>query len=182
MPDGIHLSFNVKADHVGELIKALKDMQAKQVLAGFPEEEAERTDPDGNAQPEAERTDPDGNAQPITNAALGYIHNFGAPEANIPARPFMVEGIESVRDQISDSMYAAGAAAFDGNAQRLDAGLNAVGLIAQNGIQGKIQDGPFEPLAPATLRARASRGRTGTVPLVDTGQMRNAVTYVIQES
>jgi hypothetical protein len=81
-------------------------------------------------------------------------------------------------------------------------GMQAVGQIAKQGIQMKIVDGPFEPLSPATLRARARRGgeigRAAMTelasradgnepdaetarPLNDTGQMRNAVNYVIRK-
>jgi hypothetical protein len=91
----INLNFNVTSDMTESFMKALKDMQAKEVLAGFPESE------DG-------RKDADGNAEPITNAALGYIHNSGWPELNIPARPFMEPGIEDVREKITDRMQDVG--------------------------------------------------------------------------
>jgi hypothetical protein len=32
------------------------------------------------------------------------------------------------------------------------------------------------------LRARRARGRTGDVPLVDTGELRNSITYVIRKA
>jgi hypothetical protein len=35
-------------------------------------------------------------------------------------------------------------------------------------------------LAERTLAARKARGRTGEKPLIDTGQLRNAVTFVVQ--
>lgn len=164
--------------------KALADMMAKEVVAGFPEGE------------EKERTDADGNPTPITNAALGYIHNTGSPEANIPARPFMVEGIENVREKITDRMFDIGTAALDGDGQRVDMGLHAAGLEAKLGIQNKIVDGPFEPLSNSTLKARGGQGAkdeltrraAGEDPGVDlarplnlTGQMRNAVNYAVRE-
>lgn len=160
---GVEISFNVVGDMMAELEKALKEMQAKEVLVGFPESEDTRVDEKGN--PES-----------ITNASLAYIHNFGAPEANIPARPFMVEGIEGVREKITDRMYTVGTAALEGNKQAVDMGLNAVGLTAQLGIQDKINDGPFTPNAPSTVKAKGSDS-----PLIDTGQLRNAVTFQIRE-
>lgn len=187
MPSGVDISFQVLQDASAAFMQALEKMQAKEVLAGFPQEEPGREDAEGNP-------------VPITNAALGYIHNFGSPEQNIPARPFMVEGIEAKRVPIVDGMFAAGKAALDGNSQLVDQALNAVGLIAKTGIQGKINDGPFEPLAESTLKARARRGREGAQeeldrrdageapgvelarPLVDTGQLRNAVEYVIRDA
>jgi len=187
MSSGINLGFEVGFDGMDDLLKGLAAMQAKDVVAGFPQEDDEP------------REDEDGNPTPITNAALAYVHNNGAPEQNIPARPFMVEGIESKGDQIGDGMKAAGTFALDGNVQGVEQSLNAVGLIAKNGIQMKILDGPFEPLADSTLEARAARGRKGAQaeldrrengedpgvdlarPLNDTGQMRNAVNYALRE-
>ncbi len=54
------------------------------------------------------------------------------------------------------------------------------GLMGQDAVRGKITSGPFVPLAPATLRARKAKGRTGEKPLIDTGQLRAAYTYVIR--
>ena len=186
MANEANLSFSVTHDEMGAFMKALAEMQSKSVLAGFPQEEAPRENEDGEA-------------EPITNAALGYIHNTGMPEQNIPARPFMVEGIENKREPITDGMEAAGMAALDGNTDQVEQALTAVGLAAEAGIRNKIIDGPFEPLAESTLKARARRGREGAQeeldrraagedpgvelarPLNDTAQMRNAVTYVIRK-
>jgi hypothetical protein len=183
---GINLTFALTKDMMGDLYEAVKDMTGKEVLAGFPESE------------EKERKDADGNPTPITNAAIAYVQNTGEPTLNIPARPFMVEGIENVQDTIVDYMKQVGQAALDGDSLRVDQGLHDVGLEAQKGIQIKILDGPFEPLAESTLKARARRGRKGAQeeldrrdagedpgvelarPLNDTGQMRNAVNYAIR--
>lgn len=182
---GVNLNLQVLVDMTEAFKKSLSRMTAKQILAGFPREEDQREDAEGNP-------------EPITNAALGYIHNTGMPEQNIPARPFMVEGIESKREPITNGLREAAIAALDGESDRVDAALNAVGLIAKNGIQSKINDGPFEPLSESTLKARARRGRKGAQeeldrreagedpgvesarPLVDTGQLRNAVNYAIR--
>lgn len=186
MANDVNISFGVVTDNMGAFMKALEEMQAKEVLAGFPQEEQAREDSEGNA-------------EPITNAALGYIHNFGSPEHNIPARPFMVEGIEVKKAPITDGMKSAGLAALDGNTQLVDQAMHAVALIAKTGIQMKILDGPFEPLAESTLKARARRERAGAQeeldrraagdapgvelarPLNDTGQMRNAVDGIVRE-
>jgi hypothetical protein len=181
------LSIDVLKDMMPALEKAMKDLMAKEVVAGFPEGEEE------------ERKDADGNPVPITNAAIAYVQNTGEPDLNIPARPFMEEGVEDRRGPITDRMYDVGVAALDGDSQRVDMGLHAVGLEAKIGIQNKILDGPFEPLAESTLKARARRGRQGAQeeldrreagedpgvelarPLNDSGQLRGAVNYAVRE-
>src|ERR1700757_4844462 len=100
----VNLDFRVLVDNAAEFEKALKELVANSVYAGYPD--------DGQ-----EREDEDGNPTPITNAALAYIHDKGAPEAGIPARPFMIQGIESKKDQIADGLEQAGIAALDGDVQ-----------------------------------------------------------------
>jgi len=183
----IRLNIDLTKDMMPELMRAVRDMTTKEVVAGFPEES-----------PKA-RKDDRGDYVSITNAVIAYVQNTGAPELNIPARPFMVEGVTDVQDQIVDGMKKVGQAALDGDAQRVDQGFHAVGLTAQNGIRNKITVGPFEPLAESTLKARARRGRKGAQkeldrraaggapgvdlarPLIDSSQMRNAATYAVRD-
>lgn len=186
MSNDVNLGFGVVHDNMNAFLKAFAKMQAKEVVAGFPQNDTPREDEEGNP-------------SPITNAAIAYVQNTGMPELNIPARPFMNEGVEDKREPIAKGMEAAGLAALDGNAEQMDRALHAVGLIAKSGIQSKINDGPFDPLSEATLKARAARGRKGAGeeldrraagedpgvelarPLVDTGQLRNAVEYAVRE-
>jgi hypothetical protein len=159
----------VTKDGMAGLNKSLAQLIKSRVLVGVPAETAER-------EPE-----PGEEAKPINNAAIAYIMNAGSPAQNIPARPFMEPGIEAVEDRI--------AAAYKKGAQQLLDNPSAdpnethmkVGLIAQTSIQDKITDGPFTPLAPSTIAARQAAGRTRTTPLIDTGQLRRAITYVIRK-
>jgi hypothetical protein len=171
------------------LIKAMKEMASNEVLVGFPEASTDR-----KADPEDE------SGKDLTNAQLGYIHDNGAPEANIPARPFMLPGIEAARSKLIKIARSTGLKALDSDnpQETVDQGLHMMGLVAQASIRGVINDGIDPPLADRTLRERARRGRKGAQeeldnrakglpqgkelakPLIDTGQLRNAVNYVIR--
>lgn len=177
-------------DNSKAISAAIKALSEKRVLVGVPGAKTTR-------QPE-----PGQPAPAINNAELAYIHENGAPEANIPARPFLRPGIEAAKDEITKGLEKAGRAAFAGNASEVDRQLTRVGLIAQAAVREKITDGPFVPLAPATILARLRRGRkgqldpsiygkgaiasdehaaaTGMRPLVDTGQLRAAINFVIR--
>lgn len=176
-------SLRVKYDRVEELHEALQALAEHEVLVGFPEETGERQASDAP-----------------TNAMLGYIHDNGAPEANIPARPFMREGIERSLDQVTDILGSGARAALkDPHIATIEKIFDRVGFAAEVGIKRQINEGPPPPLAEMTLRRRAARGRKGAQeeldaraaglppstalakPLVDTGQMRNAVKYVIRK-
>jgi phage gpG-like protein len=152
-------------DNFGDLVKALNALPIHDVLVGIPEENADRKQGQG----------------PITNAALGYIHENGAPEANIPARPFLMPGIRSAEPKVAKYMMQAGKAALDGEEERIDRILHAAGMVASNSVKDTINAGVPPALKEGTIAARLRRGRTGNVPLIDTGQLRNSITYVVRK-
>lgn len=152
------------------LHKALKVLGERRVLVGVPSKTAGR------------KEDDEGNPLPITNAALGYIHENGVPELNIPARPFLVPGVASASKVIQSRLKQAGRYTLDGKPDAADKALIATGIVAAQAVQKKITDGPFVPLAPRTLAQRKAKGRTGEKPLIDTGQLRRAITYVVRNT
>lgn len=187
----------IKVDNLAALKQDLADLTRVEVLVGFPEDTSEREDPDGNP-------------VEITNAALGYIHDNGEPDLNIPARPFMIPGIEAARDRIIKQLLNCAKRVLapsnnkGGVSINVEQGMQAVGLIAQAALRKKINEGIPPPLSEATLRERANRGgkskgRQGALwelawraagapastelakPLIDTGQLRNAINYVIRD-
>ena len=141
-----------------------------------------------------------------SNAQLAYIHDNGAPEANIPARPFMRPGIESARGPITEKLSQTMRAVLRGGGmEKVEQGLTQVGIVAAVAVQSFINEGVPPPLAEATLRARMRKGRRGgggarqgaaqeldrrwdgqapsvefAKPLVDTAAMRNSITYAIR--
>jgi hypothetical protein len=162
------MGVKVTVDKTDDVMRAVKVLTKRQVLIGIPDVNAARK-PDGN--------DP----SPIGNAALGYIHETGSPAQNIPARPFLVPGVASIKNQAIARLKKAGQAALDGDIKPIDKELNAIGLIGQAAVQQKITDGPFEPLAPRTIAARVRKGFTGIKPLLRTGQLRQAITFVLRD-
>lgn len=159
-----------KSAQFARLARGLQALTGQQVMVGIPAADAER------------RADPEtGKRPPINNAGIGYIMEHGAPDAGIPARPHMESGIADVQPRIETALRDAALAAMKGDAAAVTRSLNAAGLIAQAGIRRKITTGPFQPLAESTLAARRRRGRSGEKPLIDTGQYRNSITYVIRK-
>lgn len=149
-----------KSDAVRAALKLLAD---RQVLVGIPSDKTQRNSGD-----------------PIDNAALGYIHENGSPARNIPARPFLVPGVRDCMDRVQKFFKAAGLAAIEGNEGGIDRNFNAAGLVAQASVRAKITEGPPPPLKESTLQARRRKGHTSVKTLVETGQLRNAINYVIR--
>lgn len=160
-------TIKVTKDRTADLLKVMRSLTKTQVLVGVPASETARTPEEG---------EPEG----ITNAAIGYIAEFGSPAANIPERPHLIPGVQSVEDRISKAFGAAAKAAIEGNSEAVSQKQHAAGMIAQNAVRAKITDGEFATLSPKTLQKRRSRGRSGEKPLIDTGQYRRSITYVVR--
>lgn len=150
-------------DRLPALLKSMAALVNAEVLVGVPAQTTERE-----------------KGEPINNATLAYIHENGAPEANIPARPFLVPGVRAAEDKTSDQLKKAAQAALDGKDADVDKRLTAAGLIAESSVKNTINAGVAPGLADSTLAARRRRGRTGTVPLIDTGELRNSITHVVK--
>lgn len=157
------MSMTVTTDKLAQVLASMAELVKKDVLVGIPDSAPERKED-----------------TPLSNAQIGYILDAGSPAANIPARPFLVPGVQKVQGEILDEFRGGAKAALDGNPSGVERSMVRAGLKAQNSVRAKIQDGPFVPLAPYTLAERKKRGRTGEKPLLDTGQLRNSVTYVIR--
>lgn len=162
------MTLKITIDKVGDVLKGLETLERNRVLVGIP---ADNTD----------RKNEDGTTNPVNNAMIGLWMENGAPEANIPARPHLRPGVASVRDKIAAIYKKAGEQVLTGDASAADRAHHKVGLIAQNAVRKKITDGPFEPLSERTLAKRRRHGRTGERPLIDTGQYRSSITYVIRK-
>lgn len=156
--------------------RVLKFAERQHVLIGIPADKAARTD--GG----------------INNATLGYIHEYGAPEANIPARPFLTPVLEASDDLIvaelqRASMKAITLAAMEGDVAGGKAaiieGQHRIGLKLVNKVRSHITDGLSPPLAERTVYARLHRKknrRSGPdmKPLIDTGKLLASIAYVIR--
>jgi hypothetical protein len=186
-------------DNTKKIREAMKRLTETKVLVGVPsDDETPHLGVDvssGNARKNEGKKE-------ITNAELAYIHSNGAPEVNIPARPFLEPGIKEVQDKITTVFKNAAKFAMQGDYSLLD----AVGLLAQAAARQKIADGIPPPLSPVTVAMRMRRTKassykrkasvdaqiafneqfkqTGsmegspTTPLLDTGQLVASISYV----
>lgn len=162
---------------------SIRTLLSKEVLVGIPADAAER--------PKAEADEPN-------NAMLGYVHEHGMPEQNIPARPFLAPGVRSVSDQIVRAFHQMATEALKGGGpDRMDKMFHAVGMLTSSAVKNYIDAGIGPPLADLTVARRAARGREGAQleldnrakgeapslelakPLVDTGELRKSINYVV---
>lgn len=105
--------------------------------------------------------------------------SFGGP---IPERPFMRNAMRANRDKYQSAMAAAARRILrgvvtgkDGAALKREA-LERLGAMAQGDIQKEITSLRSPPNAPLTIALKGSSN-----PLIDTGEMRAAVTWAIED-
>ena len=172
-------------DNVEALLEKMRRLTDTEVFVGIPEEKGDRQE------------------GAMTNAQLAYIHEFGSPAANIPARPFIHPGIRKAKSAITAIMKKGAQEAL--SSKDKNAGMDVfekVGMTARNFVVREITnpDPAFAPLKAGTVRARlrktaAGRRKLKTLtkdglkqwaqgnikPLIDTGQLRAAITYVVRK-
>jgi len=136
----------------------------------------------------------------LTSSASGRsrtllaIHEHGSPAMHIPARPVVKPALNqaSVRAEMGQAMMNACASALDGDQDGVTAALERSGQAGVDGIHAYIDAGIPPPNAPVTLTGGWIRnpvsgkpvkvkGKSGTTPLVDTGQLYNDFDYEIKE-
>lgn len=112
----------------------------------------------------------------MDNASLLYLHENGSPGGMIPARPVLQTGIHNPEFQAqAQAMYRqAFVAALSGGAQMAKNIYERIGIQGANAVKQQFGViGP--PLKPATVARKKS-----SATLIDTGQLRNAITYVVR--
>jgi hypothetical protein len=114
----------------------------------------------------------------VNNAELLYIHSKGSPLRKIPARPVLEPAIAASgnREAIAAELAAALKAAIEQNTVEAVRRMKRAGVAGQNAARGWFTDSRnnWQANAPSTIRQKGSER-----PLIDTGAMRQAITYVL---
>ena len=136
----------------------------------------------------------------LTSSASGRsffllgIHTRGSPIMHIPPRPVVEPALaqESLKEEMGEFLLESCEAAFDGDMSGTVSGMENAGQRGADGIREYLDAGISPPNAPVTLSGgwiynRAAKkgvpvkGKSGTTPLVDTGQLYDDFDYEITE-
>ncbi len=115
----------------------------------------------------------------ITNARLAGVHEFGAQIAIgkatvvVPERSFMRSTFDDNRDRYERAVIKLGRSVLAG-AITIEGALRILGERAASDIKRTIEKGIDPPNAESTIARKGS-----SKPLIDTGVMRNAISYVV---
>ena len=130
----------------------------------------------------------------INNVQLAYIHSQGSAKMGIPARPFIEPAIEleENREKIAKQFKKAFEAALNLDRGGAFEALNKAGMQAEKAVKNYMGSDALEPNAPITLHGGWMMNKVShkpfyvkgkgepSRPLIDTGELRKAVTYVIE--
>jgi hypothetical protein len=120
----------------------------------------------------------------IDNSALGFIHEFGAPEVGIPARPILFPTLNDNKEEIQDSLMLAASYAIQGDEEGVDKTLSSLGIFLVVRVKNRILNSIPPPLAARTLRKWITKTKRridyGTTPLKVTAQFLNSFTYALR--
>jgi hypothetical protein len=120
------------------------------------------------------------NSGEMTNAALVYLHTHGSALQHIPARPIIEPAIEASdnRALITKQLGAAARALMDQKPSETLEHLDKAGMLGREAAQNWFTDGRngWPANAPETIARKGNES-----PLIDTGQLRRAMNYVVEE-
>lgn len=110
-----------------------------------------------------------GHTEGMSVADIGSIHEFGAPAAGIPARSFIRGWYDEKQDEIQAILRTELGQVVAGK-RPLAQALERSALRLEGSVKERIRQHIPPPLAPATIARKGS-----STPLVDRGQLRNAI-------
>jgi len=144
----------------GKIIAEIRKMKGSHTKVGLPQEGSVEPNPDTGITEMSELV------------AIGAVHEFGAPNKNIPERSFVRATTDDNRSRII-KMQQLEISKITGGKSTVDISLKRMGTVVQGMMQRKIRQGPFVPLKPATIRKKGS-----TKPLIDKGQLIQSIQHV----
>ncbi len=198
-----------KIDKMGDLKDILNNLANKDVLVGIPQEDSSRGDVIHNRQLKNKKKvgsisrgeDTINNAELLYMLSHGvrqtqmikemqeeveqssyshayemYVHEHGSPLWHSPPRPVLEPAIENSKELIAEQLKKAMQVALDGKDPLSQ--LQKAGMLGQNAARDWFTNpkNGWEPNSPLTIKLKGSSN-----PLIDTGEMRKAITYVVKE-
>lgn len=171
-------------DHMAQLKESLDKIMKLDVLVGIPAEKSSRS------------------GEPINNAELLFVQSHGSPMRHIPARPVIEPAIEAEgnKELITVEMGQAITAVLELKPDAARLHLERAGQQGENASRSWFTDprNNWQPNALPTVREKLAKkyksqiGQTKAMArylagesdmitvLVDSGQMRQAITHVVR--
>lgn len=178
-------------DKFGDLKERLNELKSKDLLVGIPQEKASRPGDEGVNNAElayfhthgVRNIDMRRAMQPELNAGTAYskahqmyIEANGSPLWNSPPRPIIEPAIKHYQKEIAQLLKDVLERALED--RDFNYLLKKAGMAAQNYVRDWFTNpaNGWAPNSPDTIEKKGSDR-----PLIDTGELRKSITYVIRE-
>lgn len=161
----VKVTKKTSGDAKDAISRTMRFMQTNRVLVGIPQANEKQW------------------PEEVSNAELLFIHTNGSPVRRIPPRPVLEPAIEKHKDEIATMLKTSVKLAFEGRDEAAHQQLAKTGLKAQNICRGYFTDpdNGWAPNSPKTQARKRAKGSDDPKPLIDTGEMRKSIVYVIQK-
>ena len=171
MPSG--LKFEIVNTLDTSKIQKLASKAAVDILVGIPSgrQHVPTLHKDENGEYRGYNGEKVGDIQPVDTAELARDLHFGT--ATIPARPFLEDGIRSKEKELKNAIAEQVKKIKDGG----QANWNKVGTMAVGAIQELVRSDFYKSSVPNSQRTIDYKG--SDTPLIDGGDMLNAVTFLV---
>lgn len=180
-------------DRIADIRKQIATLAKKEVLVGIPQEETTREHSSEINNAELLYIQSHGVRQTEMRAEMQknidggmkysaahslYVKEHGSPLWQVPPRPVLEPAVEDKKESLGRQLAKVSAAALDGDTVRTEAELNRTGMMAEAAAKGWFDDlkNGWPENAESTKQAKGS-----DLPLIDTGEMRKAITYVVRD-
>lgn len=110
-------------------------------------------------------------AEPIETAELAKMLSYGTSE--IPARPFLEEGIESKKKELTEAMRQEAKKVLDGG----QANWNKVGTMAVGAINEFVRGDYYKSTKPNSKKTQEYKG--SDKPLIDGADLINSLAFIV---
>jgi hypothetical protein len=113
----------------------------------------------------------------LTVIEIGAVHEYGTEDGRVPERSWLRRTFEEKEDELKQTQLKVMKKFFDGQFDAMKV-LGVMGLWASTEVKKTITVGPHipPPLKEATIAAKGSDR-----PLVDTGQMVDAISWEVKK-
>ncbi len=110
-----------------------------------------------------------------------YEGKYGSPAYRIPPRPIIEPAIEANSEKIQEKIDKAVDNFLNFDFVQGEKNLKKAGMFAQNKVRAWFTDekNGWPPNSPSTIAAKSHGNSIKDKPLIDTGEMRKSITYVV---
>jgi hypothetical protein len=169
------MSYSYSENKGGEIkLEALLKIMAKSyVKVGFPS---------GKEPGKPDRQSEDTASSMADVATIAAIQEFGTTRAGrgnsvtIPSRPFMKNALDTNKKKLGILQGKLSTEILEGK-RSVQNGLEIIGEFMVGNIKRAINDMTDPPNAESSIKAKGS-----SHPLIDSGQMKNSVTYIVMKT